>query len=104
MSDKVVGRIGPQPPIEYYRFTVDGCVIPNLTGKIMERSDWEDQITWELVFDGRFSITATGAELNYWLWFLANACAVSAGFTYHGPESRPLNPYSRKAMIIGDTE
>lgn len=49
--------------------------------------------------DGRFGHgPIPESEINRWAWFLANAMAVSAGYTSHGENSRRRNPHgvSRK--------
>src|SRR5579864_2929821 len=46
---------------------------------------------YSLLCDGRFGVTAAKSEIERWAWFLANAMAVSAGYTSHGKGSRPIN-------------
>jgi hypothetical protein len=53
---------------------------------------------FNLDLDGRFGHTCIESELFGWTFFLANAMAVSAGYTSHGPSSRRINRHgvSRK--------
>jgi hypothetical protein len=46
---------------------------------------------FNLTLDDRFGQTATESELHNWGWFLANAMAVSGGYTSHGQNSRRIN-------------
>ena len=46
---------------------------------------------YDLWCDDRFGITVPESEVERWAWFLANAMAVAAGYTSHGPNSRPIN-------------
>jgi hypothetical protein len=44
-----------------------------------------------LMLDDRFGITAPESEVERWASFLADAMAISAGYTSHGKNSRRLN-------------
>jgi hypothetical protein len=46
---------------------------------------------FNLTFDNRYGHTCAESELAEWGWFMANAMAVSAGYTSHGAESRLIN-------------
>jgi hypothetical protein len=46
---------------------------------------------FNLTFDNRYGHTCPESELADWGWFMANAMAVSAGYTSHGKGSRPIN-------------
>ena len=58
---------------------------------IVARSDTEDKLT--VTLDGRFSIDVPIDQIQTWGWLVANAMAVAAGYSCHGPNSRLANPY-----------
>lgn len=52
----------------------------------------EGEPCYYATIDDRFcSCPLPESEVNRWGWFLANAMAVSAGYTSHGKNSRPIN-------------
>lgn len=79
---------------------IDGYLVPRVEVK-------EDAATgqWHVVYDGRFSITATLEELQRWLWLLAQAQAVGEGYSCHGANSvfRP-NPHKVQVIQISTVE
>lgn len=84
------------PFIEHYRLTVDGYHVPHLTAQLVPGT--EDH--WNLVCDGRFMLDAPGEEIRRWLWFVANCMAVAAGYSCHGENCRPINPYMLRMSRI----
>lgn len=54
-----------------------------------------------LVLDERFEITADEAEAARWVWFIANAMAIAGGYSCHGANAIPINPY--RMQMIGVT-
>ena|SRR5690349_23338579 len=98
--DARVESHGPmfRPHGEYF-FTVGGYKVPNLKGYLIDGEN-----TWELVLDDRFSITVSDQELQHWLWFFANACAISAGYTHFGEGSKLRNLFETRVGIISDVD
>ena len=86
-ADGAVELIGPF--IEEHKITVGGYVAPHLRAVL--QSGTED--VWTICCDGRFLMEAPDAEVKRWLWFVANAMAVAAGYTNHGKGARPQNLY-----------
>lgn len=82
-----VEMVGPFTP--EYKVAVNGYVVPHLTAVLIEGT--EDQ--WNLICDGRFMMQAPDHEVRRWLWFIANAMAVAAGYSSHGEHSCVPNPY-----------
>ena len=95
----IIERIGPFSMGKPYRFSINGYMVPNLEGRLIDGEN-----TWSLSFDNRFSIQASDQELENWLWFFANACAVSAGYTNFGEGSRPINRYSVRGASLGSVD
>lgn len=77
-----------------YRITVDGFEVPKVQGKKMEDG------TWRFLLDGRFEWDATEAEVQQWMWIVANAMAIGAGYSCFGENSKPLNPFTRRLIGV----
>ncbi|HET8627408.1 MAG TPA: hypothetical protein VFL91_08310 [Thermomicrobiales bacterium] len=90
-----VGIIGPF--VEEWRLTVDGYRVPYLTAYPGGAPD-----TWHLVLDGRFGVDVTDEEPRRWLWFVANAMAVAAGYSSFGEHCRPINPFTLRMSELGE--
>lgn len=80
---------------DIYRLAVEECQVPYV--HLYKRGDAPD-FEWTICLDNRFEIDTTGDEITRWAWLMANAMAISAGFTYHGPNSEPMNRH-RLRMI-----
>lgn len=114
-------EIGETDREGWFRLIVDGQRVPYIDMREVtderkvappsEPSEWADEghrlrrhavergeRIFNLFLDDRFGTTATEGDLLHQGWFWANAMAVSAGYTSHGPNSRPLNRHgpSRK--------
>lgn len=74
---------------DIYYLSVDGCKLFGV--HLYKRTDTKED--WAICVDDRFEIDANNDEILRWGYLLANAMAVSAGFTYHGPDSKPLNSH-----------
>jgi hypothetical protein len=79
---------------EYYRITVEGYKVPHIIVRKLENDKWD------LVLDERFSITASGEEIQRWMWWVANAMAIAGGFTSFGENSLPMHPYNCKMVSL----
>ena len=101
MGQKSIGveTIGPFKDT-YYKLTFNGYEVPYIKANLVPGT--ED--TWLLFLDSRFGIEVSGDELRRWLWFVANAMAVAAGYTSHGEHCRVRNPFMVKVMGIGTVE
>lgn len=73
--------------------TYDGHEIPYIHGTYYDRGEYEGSVY--LTLDNRYGLNTTVDELGDWIMFLANAMAVSAGRTSHGPNSYVRNPHGR---------
>lgn len=78
-----------------YRLACHGYVVPNI--KLYKRND--DVDLWSIQLDERFEIDAPTDEVNRWAWLVANSMAIAAGYSCHGENCQPLNPY--KCRISG---
>jgi hypothetical protein len=97
-----------------FRLVIDGHEVPYLTVRAWDvPTDPEQRATYiamfedrsprltsamargerifNLTFDNRYGLTCPESDLAEWGWFMANAMAVSAGYTSHGKGSRPIN-------------
>jgi hypothetical protein len=90
--------VGPFTPGNIYYLVVEGCKVPHIQLFKNEhpQNDWEREFEWYLVLDGRFGQFANEKDIIYWATWLANAMAVAAGFTYHGPNSKQMNLFAYK--------
>lgn len=89
MSVKLLG------PMEGYtrdtwKLVVDGCLVPHVI--VCQRNDTNGLLTFTL--DDRFSIDVPMDQIDYWGWIVANAMAIGAGYSCHGPNSRLMNPFA----------
>lgn len=85
----VVEIAGPYlSKLDLYHLVVNGCKVPYIDLWSTESDDWS------LIVDGRFGGLFTKEEIIKFGYILANAMAVSAGFTHHGPDSQPMNRHS----------
>lgn len=75
--------------LERVMIVVDGYEVPYLEAWKTNLPD--GQIYYHISLDNRFGISGTEAEIKKWIRFIANAMAVSAGRTSHGPNSRLIN-------------
>ena len=83
-------RVGTPLSVE-----IDGVTVPNVevfTG---------DGELFSLVLDRRFgSEYVTREELDRWLPLIAHAQAIGAGYSCHGPNSRPVNPFGTVSIEL----
>lgn len=87
--------VGPFP--EEIRLVVDGYQVPHIAAR-------KNGDGWTLVLDGRYAIDVTEDEVERWLWWVANAMAVAAGYTSFGEHSAPLNPFRRQLIGLSRGE
>lgn len=83
---------------------MNGCTVPHIEllkpGGVSEGFEFD----YTLLIDGRFAaLVKTDELLNQWGYALANAMAVAAGYTHHGPESKPRNRFATLAIEIEDS-
>lgn len=79
---------GPFRPT-YHLVSIDGYEVPNV--RVYARANG----TFALSLDERFcSEDVTEAELHRWVWLLANAQAIGAGYACHGAEAK-YNPFRK---------
>lgn len=77
---------------------VDGHEVPHITVNESEDRKRGEAMYW-LNLDRRFGVHVAESELGRLAPFLANAMAVTAGFTCHGPNSSVRNPHG--PSVIG---
>lgn len=96
MVDITVGNLSFIGPfVEEWRVSIDGYPIPKLTAIV--RQDGNIM----LCLDGRFGIDGTPEECAKWLWIVANAMAIGAGYSCFGENSvKDPNPFKVKMACI----
>ncbi len=89
-----------------FRVAVDGYPVPHLKAYRSDppeghTSTSNDALGWHtLNLAGRFQTKAMAwGELWTTAWFLANAMAVAAGYSCHGPDATKVNPYGPNGPI-----
>jgi hypothetical protein len=92
---QAVQVLGPFPG-EVYRLIVDGCRVPYVELHRQGGTEFD----WCLVVDGRFAADVNEEEIMRWAYAFANAMAVSAGYTNHGPNSLPCNPHAQQVREL----
>lgn len=77
--------------------SIDGYLVPRL-----EVHEDAASGQWNVIYDGRFAVTASIEELNRWIWLIAQAQAVGCGYSCHGGNSvyRP-NPHKKQLLCMG---
>lgn len=80
-----------RPP---FQFKVDHTRIPHIWAHLLNQDAYKqgrEDGRWDLTLDERFAHETTGSELQRWLWFLANAMAIAAGYDKFAPGNTYLN-------------
>ena len=90
--------VGPFDQSFDYRIKVDGCEVPYIKASLMKRT--ED--TWVLELDRRYLLEVKHEEVERWMWFVANAMAIAAGWSCHGKQGRRMNPFAVGMVELGD--
>jgi hypothetical protein len=85
------------PFVSEYRVTIDGYDVPYINARPLD--DGRLYVT----VDGRFGMDmpVSREEFDRWVHILANAMAVAAGYSAHGENCSPLNPYKVKVSSLG---
>lgn len=84
------------PFLEEYRLEVDGFRVPYLTAHPTN----PQQTKWDVVLDERFGLDLDVEQLQDVVPFIANAMAVAAGYTSHGENCQPQNPFHVRMMRL----
>ena len=85
--------IGPFP--RHYRVGIDGYLLPNITAHL---KNWKVSLT----VDRRLASEFFDADVVQGLVpTIANAAAVSGGFSAHGENSLPINPHKLRYSMLG---
>lgn len=78
-----------------HRIAIDGYAVPKL-----EATESADGLECNICLDSRFGATIPAEHAQSVLWLLANALAIGAGYSCHGENSQPVNPFKVKVMGI----
>jgi hypothetical protein len=82
-------------PFETWKVCVEGRLIPRLTG-------FREGDQTFLVVDERFAVAFPHDLARSAAWLIANAMAVSEGYSHLGAEQKGAQPFAPKAMEIPD--
>lgn len=80
----------------YYKITIDGFKVPYITATKLQNG------SWSLLLDERFEIEVSEAEIDRWMWWIANAMAISAGYSSFGENGIPYNNFKTKLVGLSD--
>ena len=92
MTDCVVEYIGEIENSYPYIITINGYIVPHITGAKLSGKRWSLKIKSHV-------IDTTEDEIQRWIPFLADAMAFCAGYTF-GENSHPINIFSHRAYGI----
>lgn len=84
----------------YYTLVSHGFKVPNV--QLYKREDTETD--WTLRLDGRWEVDVDTEEVLRWTGTLANAMAISAGYTKHGEGSERANPFTTRMTQIDESD
>ncbi len=82
------------PFVETWQVSLNGYRVPRLTAIVRKDGDIM------LLLDGRFGIDGSREEVSKWLWIVANAMAIGAGYSCHGENCQPINEFKVKMMGV----
>lgn len=90
-SNLVVGNVSFIGPfVEEWKVSLDGYEVPNLTAIVREDGNVM------LSLDHRYGMEGTPEECAKWIWFVATAMAIGAGYSSFGENStKDWNPYKK---------
>lgn len=81
------------PRISGLEISINGVVVPKVEVYRVDTNKWT------LVLDRRFVIDTTKAEMDNWVWIVAYAYAIGAGYTHFGPNAKKAKPWG--GQLIG---
>lgn len=86
------------PFLPEHRLIIGGYHVPYVTVHPLPGSD----TNYSLCVDGRYGLDCTLDELQRWAPILANGMAVAAGYSSHGENCMPLNPFKVQMMRLDE--
>jgi len=89
---EIVGPFLPE-----FRVTIGGYKVPYVNARLL------DDGRVDVTIDRRFGMPdpVSREEFNRWIYILANAMAVAAGYSCHGENCTPINPFKIGMSQIG---
>lgn len=82
------------PPRDERGVTISGYAVPRI-----EAQEINEGRDCSIVLDRRFGITVPADMAEQVIWLLANALAIGGGYSCHGENSQPMNPY--RVQVLG---
>jgi hypothetical protein len=89
---------GPKVAVAYLPFGGDTIVCDGHLVPYIKAHPSKERVSF--VLDGRFGIDVPPSLADQFVAFVANAMAVAAGYSCHGENSVPANPFKTKLMGI----
>lgn len=91
-SPLIVGPFTPE-----YRVTIDGYRVPHINARLL------DDGRVDVTLDGRFGMPepVDRDEFDRWIYIVANAMAIAAGYSCHGEYCTPLNKFKTRMTGLG---
>ena len=82
--------------------TYKGCRIPYIDVRRFKGGPEDGQLCFSIDRPGgiKFGLDVSEETAGFIVAFVAEAMAVAAGYTSHGPNSQPANPFAVKCHII----
>lgn len=94
--DTSAAFVGPFVP--EYRVSCGGYEVPRLTATILENG------MMNLILDRRFGQIVSRDEAQRWIWFMANAMAIAAGYSHFGSGStKDPNPFQVQMVSVSSS-
>lgn len=81
-------------PLEISKVVIDGYIVPGLLGCLKDGE-------WHFSLEGFYSVSVPELYGHSVAIMIAQAMARAAGYTCFGKDSKPLNPFSRRAFYLG---
>ena len=84
------------PPRTQRLVSIDGYEVPNV-----EARETDAGTKCHIMLDGRFGAVVPADVAHEVIWLIANAMAIGAGYSCHGENSQPVNPFKVRVSCIG---
>lgn len=87
------------PPRQSHQVIMDGFAVPRI-----EARETDNGLNCHIWLDKRFGMVIPAIYAHEVIWLLANAMAIGAGYSCHGENCTPSNPYKVRVAEIDAPE
>ena len=99
MTTEIIWREATLGVYQVGTLVVNGYKVPYLQALRIEGDPrFDGRVT--IALDERFRIDVNDYDLNTWVWLLAHAMAVAAGYNCHGEGSAPNNRFATQVAVL----